>query len=83
MSRQKAEEVWMTSSEVLLATGGTWCNNGAVCPDDFRGVSTDSRHIKKGDLFLALCGQRFDGHLHLQEAMEKGASAALVERPTP
>jgi UDP-N-acetylmuramoyl-tripeptide--D-alanyl-D-alanine ligase len=71
----------MTSSEVLEATEGTWCNNVDSCPDDFRGVSTDSRNIKRGDLFLALCGQRFDGHFHLQEAMEKGAAAALVERP--
>jgi len=83
VSSQKVSDVWMTASEVLEATNGAWYQNGAISPDDFRGVSTDSRQVKSGDLFLALCGQRFDGHFHLQEAMEKGASAAIVERPMP
>lgn len=44
-----------------------------------RGVSTDTRTLKPGNLFVALRGERFDGHTLAQEALKKGASAVLVE----
>lgn len=44
----------------------------------FVGVSTDSRQIKTGELFVALSGENFDGHDKVSEAIEKGASAAVV-----
>lgn len=47
----------------------------------FSSVSTDSRAIEPGQLFIALTGPRFDGHAYLQEVAAKGAVAALVERP--
>jgi UDP-N-acetylmuramoyl-tripeptide--D-alanyl-D-alanine ligase len=72
--------IWMTVPEVLDATGGHWHKDGDPPPDYFDGVSTDSRKIRRGDLFVALCGERFDGHSHLQEARDRGAAAALVER---
>jgi len=43
-------------------------------------VCTDSREVKAGDLFFALRGERLDGHDFLREAVEKGASAVVVER---
>ncbi len=43
-------------------------------------VSTDSRTLQPGDLFVALRGDNFDGHRFVEEAAERGASAALVER---
>jgi UDP-N-acetylmuramoyl-tripeptide--D-alanyl-D-alanine ligase len=43
-------------------------------------VVTDSRSVAEGDLFLALRGERFDGHDFVEAAFERGASAALVER---
>jgi UDP-N-acetylmuramoyl-tripeptide--D-alanyl-D-alanine ligase len=42
------------------------------------GVSTDSRKIKRGDLFLAIKGERFDGHQFLSDAVNAGAAALLV-----
>ncbi|MDX1733277.1 MAG: UDP-N-acetylmuramoyl-tripeptide--D-alanyl-D-alanine ligase [Halioglobus sp.] len=42
------------------------------------GVSTDSRSVAPGDLFVALRGERFDGHDYLDVAREAGAAAALV-----
>ncbi len=42
------------------------------------GISTDSRKINRGDLFLALKGERFDGHRFLNEAVTAGAAALLV-----
>ena len=46
----------------------------------FNGVSIDSRAITPGQLFVALAGPRFDGHVYLNEVAGKGAVAALVER---
>ncbi len=46
----------------------------------FTGVSTDTRTLKDGELFVALRGERFDGHAFLGTAKEKGAVAAMVDR---
>jgi len=46
----------------------------------FGGVSTDSRRIERGDLFVALRGERFDGHEFLAAAAAAGAAAALIDR---
>ncbi|MBH3435057.1 UDP-N-acetylmuramoyl-tripeptide--D-alanyl-D-alanine ligase [Pseudomonas citronellolis] len=46
----------------------------------FDAVSTDSRAIEAGQLFVALAGPRFDGHDYLAEVAAKGAVAALVQR---
>ena len=47
---------------------------------DWQQVSTDTRHLTAGALFIALRGEKFDGHDYLQEAAQKGAAAALTER---
>ena len=44
------------------------------------GVSTDSRSIQVGELFVALSGMSFDGHAFVARAAERGASAAMVSR---
>jgi UDP-N-acetylmuramoyl-tripeptide--D-alanyl-D-alanine ligase len=49
----------------------------------FTGVSSDSRKIAPGQLFVALTGPRFDGHAYLAEVAAKGAVAALVQREVP
>ncbi len=46
----------------------------------FSSVSTDSRTLQDGALFVALSGERFDGHDYVARAHENGAVAALVER---
>ncbi|HWQ37114.1 MAG TPA: UDP-N-acetylmuramoyl-tripeptide--D-alanyl-D-alanine ligase [Burkholderiales bacterium] len=43
-----------------------------------RRVSTDSRDIREGDLFVALKGPRFDGHRFVEQARRSGAVAAMV-----
>ncbi len=43
-------------------------------------VCTDSRQIKKGDLFFALSGENFDGHEFLSHVIEAGAVGAVVEK---
>ena len=45
------------------------------------GVSHDSRQVRAGDLFVAMRGDRFDGHDHIDEAVSRGAVAVICERP--
>ena len=45
---------------------------------EFQGVSTDSRRLTAGDLFVALQGEHFDGHDYLEQVASAGAVAALV-----
>lgn len=47
---------------------------------DFSGVSLDSRAIKAGTLFVAVTGEKFDGHTFIEQAKNQGAAAALVDR---
>ena len=44
----------------------------------FEGVGTDSRTIRAGELFVALTGERFDGHDYIERAVQRGAVAAVV-----
>ncbi|MCM8772179.1 MAG: UDP-N-acetylmuramoyl-tripeptide--D-alanyl-D-alanine ligase [Candidatus Omnitrophica bacterium] len=58
-----------------------WCN-GKVNKNykDFfvKGISTDTRNIKKDEIFIALKGEKFDGHNFVKIAFEKGAIASIV-----
>ena len=47
-------------------------------PCSIRNVCTDTRDIRRGDLFLALRGNNFDGHSYVEEAAQKGAVGAVV-----
>jgi UDP-N-acetylmuramoyl-tripeptide--D-alanyl-D-alanine ligase len=57
---------------------------GVGAPEDldrvFRQISTDTRTLEPGDLFVALEGPTFDGHDFLAEAAERGAAGAVVRR---
>jgi len=44
------------------------------------GITTDTRKIGKGNVFLALRGERFDGHDYLRDAVRDGATALIVSR---
>lgn len=50
-----------------------------VLPITFQGVSSDTRNISDGNLFIALKGERFDAHDYLSEAVKGGAAAFVVE----
>jgi UDP-N-acetylmuramoyl-tripeptide--D-alanyl-D-alanine ligase len=64
-------------TDVALATGGRLAGKDAA----FEGVSSDSRTIGRGQLFVALRGERFDGHAFIGAAAARGAAAALIEKP--
>ncbi|MEM9532638.1 MAG: UDP-N-acetylmuramoyl-tripeptide--D-alanyl-D-alanine ligase [Pseudomonadota bacterium] len=50
-------------------------------PSEFTGVAIDSRQVASGQLFVALPGERVDGHDFVAAAAQAGASTALVARP--
>jgi UDP-N-acetylmuramoyl-tripeptide--D-alanyl-D-alanine ligase len=63
--------------EVLKATGGRLLQGEERTL--FRGISTDSRTIAEGELFIALKGDRFDGHHYALEALKKKAGGVVIE----
>ncbi len=58
--------------------GAEFVGNTRSTRRSFNGISTDTRSLKKGDVFLALRGENFDGHDYLKEAIKKRAKAAIV-----
>ncbi len=68
----------MTISEVLKATGGILTRGVPECT--FEGVSTDSRTLQKGNLFICLRGENFDGHRFLAAAAAAGAAGFVIQR---
>jgi UDP-N-acetylmuramoyl-tripeptide--D-alanyl-D-alanine ligase len=59
-------------------SGGRRHPRGAI---ELTGITTDSRSIQPGQLFVALAGENFDGHDYLQAAIDQGAAAVVVARP--
>jgi len=47
---------------------------------EITGISYDSRKVKKGDLFVALSGEKTDGHTYIADALENGAAAVVYEK---
>ncbi|MDH5264868.1 MAG: UDP-N-acetylmuramoyl-tripeptide--D-alanyl-D-alanine ligase [Betaproteobacteria bacterium] len=66
----------MDLDEAARATGGIPAGERV----GFSGVSTDTRSLSPGDLFVALPGEQFDGHDYVPQAIGRGAAAALVSR---
>ncbi|MFZ5352683.1 MAG: UDP-N-acetylmuramoyl-tripeptide--D-alanyl-D-alanine ligase [Bacillota bacterium] len=70
--------------EILSAAEVVHACNGRACNTDYtisvNGISTDSRNIKKGELFIPLKGERFDGHDYIMQAYDNGAGLVLTEK---
>jgi len=69
--------VRLTLEEVLKATGGHLASPGPSSLT-ISGVSTDTRTLRPGDLFVPLRGPRTDGHNFIRDAFANGAAASLV-----
>jgi UDP-N-acetylmuramoyl-tripeptide--D-alanyl-D-alanine ligase len=67
-----------STDDVLKATGGTLVRPGRSV--FFDGVSTDSRTIAAGSLFVPLAGPRFDGHDYIGQAAGSGAAGVLIQK---
>jgi UDP-N-acetylmuramoyl-tripeptide--D-alanyl-D-alanine ligase len=67
----------LTIEDIITATGGRLVRGkpDRVC----RGVSTDTRTLLPGNLFIALSGDRFDGHDFIPSAVDKGAASVVIQ----
>ncbi|MFL5686283.1 MAG: UDP-N-acetylmuramoyl-tripeptide--D-alanyl-D-alanine ligase [Chloroflexota bacterium] len=70
-------DVALVADDLIRLTGGRPL---ARSERPVRGAAVDSRLVHPGNLFVALAGERTDGHLHLEDAVARGAAALLVTR---
>lgn len=73
----------LTLAEVLEATSGELRGAPAGTQLQFSRAVVDSRAVTPGSLFVALKGQKHDGHAFVAQTLANGATAALVERIPP
>ena len=66
-----------TIQEICAAVGGTLLQDS---PAAITGVTTDSRAVSAGQLFIPLTGERFDGHAYIDAALTGGAEGCLTAR---
>jgi UDP-N-acetylmuramoyl-tripeptide--D-alanyl-D-alanine ligase len=79
MAEASAEALW-TADELVVATGGRLTK---PVTRTVQAVSIDSRSIAEGDLFVAIKGDKMDGHDFAAKALQSGAGVAMVSRTTP
>ncbi|TAL37420.1 MAG: UDP-N-acetylmuramoylalanyl-D-glutamyl-2,6-diaminopimelate--D-alanyl-D-alanine ligase [Alphaproteobacteria bacterium] len=75
MTTNNKKEILWTAKEAVEATGGEATHDFAAT-----GISIDTRTLKKGQAFLALKGEKLDGHDYVEAAFKAGASAAIVSK---
>src|SRR5262245_23056601 len=67
-----------TLAELARASGGAIIAVGGGAATSVTGVVTDSRAVEPGNLYVALRGERHDGHAFVAAALERGAAAVLI-----
>jgi len=70
-------ELYSTDLKLLNHTGSRKLED--LSQKRFAGVSTDSRTTKRGEIFFALRGDKFDGHRFVNDAFSRGAAVAVVD----
>jgi len=75
----QTKKMQLTLLEILEATGGGQIG-GTMVGDAFRDFHTDSREVVSGGVFFALKGAEMDGHVFVEDAIDRGAAALVVER---
>ena len=69
-----------TLAEIAAACGGTYVGDEALKSACITSVERDSRQIKEGSLFLAIPGERVDGHDFIEKCFDSGAVCAICEK---
>ena len=69
----------MTLKEMILASGGRWTGDNELLEKTPLNIVTDSRQAVAGSLFIAIRGERTDGHRYIPDVLAKGALAILCE----
>ena len=66
-----------------LLKGCDYINKDLPVDLNISGVAYDSRKVKEGYLFVAIKGERFDGHDFIEDVIKKGAGAVVHEKANP
>jgi len=69
--------VMFNSEKLAEWSCGEW---EGCAPAQIRGISNNTAAIKAGELYIAIRGERFDGHTFVADAFGKGAAGAMVDR---
>jgi len=77
MKNAKSSGLNLTATEIARVTKGVLTG---VTDCTIHSISTDTRSIKEGDIFLALEGENFNGHEYVAQAIKKGALGAIVKK---
>jgi UDP-N-acetylmuramoyl-tripeptide--D-alanyl-D-alanine ligase len=73
----------MNITSVTAAVGGAYHGDNSVADTEISMVTTDSRKIEKNGLFIAIKGERSDGHDYIGQCLDNGAAAVISEREIP
>jgi UDP-N-acetylmuramoyl-tripeptide--D-alanyl-D-alanine ligase len=71
-----AAAVYLTAAQAALAMGGSLASGPAAAP--FSACSIDTRTLRPGDVYIAIIGERLDGHRFVADAIRGGASGVVV-----
>ena len=70
----------ITLREIAAACNGDYLGDSKYLNNTIENVTIDSRQAAKGTLFVAIKGERTDGHKYIEKAFEQGAVCALSEQ---
>lgn len=70
----------LSLQEIINATKGKLLTSTPLA-QRIKGISTDTRTLKSGELFIALRGPNFDGHNFIKDALQHGASGIIISQP--
>ena len=70
----------MTLQNISTACGGRYMGDASCMDEEITGVVRDNREVEPGNLFIAIKGERVDGHSFIEDAFRRGAIAVLSEQ---
>lgn len=70
----------MSLKNIACACGGSYSGAEELLEEEVTGIVTDSREVQEGYLFIAIKGERVDGHRFIPDVFAKGAKAVLCEQ---
>ncbi|MCR5033294.1 MAG: UDP-N-acetylmuramoyl-tripeptide--D-alanyl-D-alanine ligase [Lachnospiraceae bacterium] len=70
----------LTLANIVKVCNGVWHGDEALLPEEVQSVTTDSRQVSPGCLFVPIVGERADGHDFIPQAAGSGALASLSEK---
>lgn len=84
-SREDVMTAWLTEllagdDRVQMEEGPSAEHLRSILPASLSQISTDSRSIEPGDVFIAIKGESFDGHSFIRSALDKGAAFVVCEK---